>query len=81
MFTQRMGKIAKKKKFQASLFPGLLNDYFEFSQSVKRFVGVLATVNDPFQNSAGDGMLFGHPTRDSLDFVATTCRFLHDGSD
>ena len=34
-----------------SLFPDFLNDYFEVSQSVKRLVGILVIVTDPFQNS------------------------------
>ena len=61
------------------MFPGFLNDYFEVSQSVRRLVRILV-VHDPSQKSAEDGM-FGHPTRDSLDLVATNCWFLHDDSD
>ena len=62
------------------LLPDLLNDYLEVSQGGKRLVRTLVIVTDPFQSSAGDGML-GHPTRDSLNVVATTCWFLHDVSD
>ena len=63
-----------------SLFPGFFNDYLEVSQSGKRFVRVLVTVTDPFQNSAEDRM-FGNPPRDSIDLVATTGGFLHNDSD
>ena len=67
------------QEFLMSQFPIFLNNYLEVSQSGKRFVGVLVAVTDLFQNSAENGM-FGHSTRNSLDLVATICRFLHDDS-
>ena len=68
------------QEFLMSLFPGCFpNDCLEVRQSGKRLVAVLVTVTDPFQNAAKDWM-FGHPTRDSLDSVATTCRFLRHES-
>ena len=60
------------QEFLMSLFPGLLNDFLEVSQGSKRLVGVLGWTRNK---------MHGHPTQDSLDFVATSCRFLHDDSD
>ena len=68
------------QEFLMSLFPSLLNDYLEVGQGGKRLVRVLVTVTDLLQDSA-EYRMFGHPTRYSLDFVTTACRFLHDDSD
>ena len=62
-----------------SLFPGLLNDYLEVSQGGKGLIGVPMVIADLFQNSTRNTM-FGHSTRNSLDLVTTTSRFLHDDS-
>ena len=55
-------------------------DDFEVGEGGERVIRVPMTVTDLLRNGAENGM-FGHPTRDSLDFAAASCRFLHDYSD
>ena len=56
--------------FLMSLFPGLLNDHFK--GQLERQVA---------RRDTGDRVMSRHPTRDSLDLVATIRWFLHDDSD
>ena len=61
------------------LFSRFFQDDVEVSEGGERVIRVPMTVTDLLQNGA-EHRMFGHPTRDSLDFAAAPCRFLHDYS-
>ena len=58
-------------------FSGVFENDSEICKSNEGVIRVLVTVSDLFQNGAENG-IFGHPTRNSFDLVAPSCRFLYD---